>query len=161
MRASPTITRDRVTIHDPASAGDPKNFHTSLQNRRMNSSPNRRHRRDLPLLCSFLRRFCLLQTLPALTVTTTKCSAVLCSTAKCSVVLYSAAKKCSAVLCSTPNCLPPPVPPSSLLPPLLSFCLMILWQLSPVLPNPQCPYSSLLPSCRSGSSASCFDGRGR
>ena len=31
MRASPTITRDRVTIHDPASAGDPKNFHTSLQ----------------------------------------------------------------------------------------------------------------------------------
>ena len=25
MRASPTITRDRVTIHDPASAGDPKN----------------------------------------------------------------------------------------------------------------------------------------
>ena len=31
MHASPMITRGRVTSHDPASAGDPKNFHTSLQ----------------------------------------------------------------------------------------------------------------------------------
>ena len=30
MRASPTITRDRVINHDPASAGNPKKFHTSL-----------------------------------------------------------------------------------------------------------------------------------